>query len=818
MLLEMALGQYSYGFVEHGQKLLNEAGTVLGLQVQLSGALGRRTVYQENAKAQLVVRSSRVRAQQPPIQDPLVTSFGFEPILQPQAAAAASGVPVSPGGGGGTEAEKVHSKQPTHGMVDESDVFMAPKLVAEDGQVLEPRYSATEQALLLAWATHVKKGSAQDELQLWEMAPYLEAVLSQPRSHMMLQATARLLKARHERTRNRTRERALLHMEQLLEALAAHPASSTRPQPESDSRGADGGASKGSQGEGQQASSSGSRNLTNTHLPYAYDCWFPLRVHLRKELAEHYMSMGFVGAALGIYEELQLWDALVVCYRLLDKRGAAEDLLKRRLKVTPDDPVIWCNLGDLYTDDSYYEEAWKRSGCRHARSKRSLGRSALRRKDYAVAAAHFEEALAVNPLNPDAWFSQGYAYLKLGEQRKALRALTNVTQQVPEHAEAWNNVAALWLELGEPKRAYSALGECLRYKRDSWQIWENYAQVAQQAGFHLQATRALAQVMQLSAGTRLHLPVLHQLVQAVEDTQRGSSNADHNNQRATNSDEAPGGTADTEEGDGDNTDDLAGFVLDIPASLGQLPWAMGSSSGRNGEEEGEAHAALPYQTRSAYQAGVEAAQQRAEEQMRTAVGKVLKDAVNLPCCNPEVWGLLGRYYSLTGQLEGAKEALLKQVRALSGSAAFKSDEARFVEVADASLALAQAYLQLYRGSSSSSSAAPPQGTSSSIQNANLNGSNYSAPAQQESAALAPPASSPAVPCAAAAAAAAAATTPLVVQPGSIRELAAARMHLRGLLKQCEPVFGEHAKWQALSNACAEISAAEVDAKSSQQSR
>jgi Flp pilus assembly protein TadD len=48
-------------------------------------------------------------------------------------------------------------------------------------------------------------------------------------------------------------------------------------------------------------------------------------------------------------------------------------------------------------------------------------RSALRRKDFAAAAAHFEEALAVNPLNPDAWFSQGYAYLKLGEQRKALR-------------------------------------------------------------------------------------------------------------------------------------------------------------------------------------------------------------------------------------------------------------------------------------------------------------------------------------------------------------------------------------------------------------
>ncbi len=40
-----------------------------------------------------------------------------------------------------------------------------------------------------ARAEHVTVGCAlpQDELQLWEMAPYLEAVLSQPRSHMMLQ-------------------------------------------------------------------------------------------------------------------------------------------------------------------------------------------------------------------------------------------------------------------------------------------------------------------------------------------------------------------------------------------------------------------------------------------------------------------------------------------------------------------------------------------------------------------------------------------------------------------------------------------------------
>jgi len=44
------------------------------------------------------------------------------------------------------------------------------------------------------------------------------------------------------------------------------------------------------------------------HLAYAYSCWFPLRVQLRKELAEHYMSMGFVG-------ELRASELLICLYR-----------------------------------------------------------------------------------------------------------------------------------------------------------------------------------------------------------------------------------------------------------------------------------------------------------------------------------------------------------------------------------------------------------------------------------------------------------------------------------------------------------------------
>ena len=90
-------------------------------------------------------------------------------------------------------------------------------------------------------------------------------------------------------------------------------------------------------------------------------------------------------------------------------------------QVTPDDPKLWNALGDLHMEDAPYLEAWARSGGRNARSKRSLGRSALRRRDYAMAAEHLEAAVALNPLNAESWFSLGYCYVKLEKAEPALR-------------------------------------------------------------------------------------------------------------------------------------------------------------------------------------------------------------------------------------------------------------------------------------------------------------------------------------------------------------------------------------------------------------
>lgn len=90
--------------------------------------------------------------------------------------------------------------------------------------------------------------------------------------------------------------------------------------------------------------------------------------------------------------------------------------------------VIACYCCDAYLLPNlrsllprYYEEAWQRSQQRHTRSQRSLGRNAVQRKEYAKAAEHYQLALAINPLHPDAWFSLGYCYLKTDQPRKALQ-------------------------------------------------------------------------------------------------------------------------------------------------------------------------------------------------------------------------------------------------------------------------------------------------------------------------------------------------------------------------------------------------------------
>ncbi|XP_030970855.1 uncharacterized protein LOC115991283 [Quercus lobata] len=59
------------------------------------------------------------------------------------------------------------------------------------------------------------------------------------------------------------------------------------------------------------------------------------------EYGELLLRCHLIGEAVKIFEDLELWDNLIFCYRLLEKKEAAVELIKKRLSEMPNDPRLW---------------------------------------------------------------------------------------------------------------------------------------------------------------------------------------------------------------------------------------------------------------------------------------------------------------------------------------------------------------------------------------------------------------------------------------------------------------------------------------------
>ncbi|KAH9707041.1 TPR REGION domain-containing protein [Citrus sinensis] len=174
-------------------KHFESAEVAAGLQLSVIGVLGFHTVRQVEPKAQMVLVANTSSSN---------TSDVCPSINQ-----------------------VIHTHDSTIG--DASDVFVAPKLLgnsheSESGvQCIHPGGSAAhlkaiQQAVILSRCLLIEKSSRQDEMQRWDMAPYIEAIDSQQSSCFILKFFCDLLCIRWESTGSRTKGRALEMMDKLL--------------------------------------------------------------------------------------------------------------------------------------------------------------------------------------------------------------------------------------------------------------------------------------------------------------------------------------------------------------------------------------------------------------------------------------------------------------------------------------------------------------------------------------------------------------------------------------------------------------------------
>lgn len=597
--LEAGIMEQTYGHVDSCRLHLESAEVASGIQLSLTGVLGYRTVHQVEPKQQRLLVVDRS----------LSHTGGTSSTMSP-------GIKTH---------DSTTAKNDQHEISQASDIHRTPVLLetgdksaigAQGNQNVAPRgaapLKAVQQAVILARCLLIEISSRHDELQRWDMAPFIETIDSQPTSFFTLRCFCDLLRIRWEKTRSRTKQRALEMMEKLVEGMHnSLPGVAQR-------------------------------------IPFCYVANIPTIPALRKEHGELLISCGLMGEAITIFESLELWDNLIYCYCLLEKKAAAVQLIKKRLSEMPNDPRLWCSLGDVTNDDSCYEKAIEVSNNKSARAKRSLARSAYNRGDYETSKIMWEAALALNSLYPDGWFALGSAALKARDVDKALVGFTKAVQFDPENGEAWNNIACLHMIRKRSEEAFIAFNEALKFKRDSWQMWAQYSHVALDVGNVHKALEAVRMVLNITSG------------------------------KAT--------------GKEIDADILERIMLEIEERISRRPFKPPSVSDDTSLTTQHCPDDSHNDSINESEQRIAVGRSRETAQLVELLGKILQQIVKR-VSRADIWGLYARWHKLKGDLTMCSEALLKQVRSYQGSDLWK-DRDRFKLYVRASLELCKVYMEI----------------------------------------------------------------------------------------------------------------------------
>lgn len=529
--LELALAQKLFYDVDGALNSLRRASELSRVAIRMSGELGVRTKHQTKETAQLVARAFHVHhPSQPQRPDLGEGCLAFTFPLSTSAASSATSDSASM-----NASRSAHLPVPQDVQVDDPDVLGYVKLsevqptplnknpVESEGdddddsnqvfqligdiQLDEEIHHLTplEQAVALAHASIVRARNASHTLTNEQMAPYVDIVLRNAKSPFgtssMVQMRALLYRVSFERDRGRYLERCMAQMEILGKFV----------NDSMDDRGH------------LRALSTAERNA----LVLASS--IPPRWELMKELAVSFGKIGLVKSAMEIFEKFEFWDELIDCHRLIGNLGRAEKLVREHLELldaavlhdgiirdndegfNPSDPLsnkavqeraarrprLLCVLGEITRDRSHFETAWAESGERYARAKRALARWCVEREQWAEAIEHFRDALRLNPLFPEAWFTYGCAAIQVGETTLASNAFTMVVQQTPENAEAWNNLGRVLHDLNKKREALTAFMEAGKIQRDSWRIWNNIVIIATELRSSLDIVRGMERLLEL---------------------------------------------------------------------------------------------------------------------------------------------------------------------------------------------------------------------------------------------------------------------------------------------------------------------------------
>ncbi|CAJ2512556.1 Uu.00g055710.m01.CDS01 [Anthostomella pinea] len=458
----------------------------------LSGALGKRTRFQETNISQLVVLAKSLHLAQGPDGDkdrikatPVALSLNDDTLLE--------NIKFN-----GDEA----AGQPSSVQAELQDI-------TPDNQ---PELRPEDQIILLTEATLKDTFLPVDSLTSEEILPFAVRVIEDKAANWQVYTQALLVRSRIEMNRSRTVERGVLQMQALVDQVLVNTQESAASVEQSESKPdpnipviqvtSEGQPDKMNKPTSFLPAPKPSESASpKERLRYVNALASPPRWHLESELAYAWSSVGSLVSALEIFKRLRLWPEVALCLASTaatddaDGRGAGGEEKARavvrwrlfhRTPSTGDDegdvnngdveeddidisslkpsdfygpehsppppnaPRLFCLLGDMENDAQHYKRAWDVSNRRFARAQRSLGELYLQRKEWNEAREAYTLSVAINRMSPELWGRLGDIELRLGHFPDAAEAFqrglsTANDTSGGENARTWSNLGTALL-------------------------------------------------------------------------------------------------------------------------------------------------------------------------------------------------------------------------------------------------------------------------------------------------------------------------------------------------------------------------------------
>ncbi|XP_033115821.1 tetratricopeptide repeat protein 27-like [Anneissia japonica] len=406
---------------------LEAAQKAAGITVSFTGALGKRTKFQQTNCAQLIVKVEKHGD---------VAEKSFSRLSE--------------------DAKSLVKQHLPKDLQLDDDVILEHVKLLERSESESPSLTALEQAIILALFAEHKRNSAKFELLKEELSAYIENIVAQPQC-WGAQLKALMARSLLEKDKGRKIERAMMQMEVLVNELKQdkcpvsvrfHQFYALNLPPKWVV-------------EGEFASLLYSLGSTSAALQIY------LRLNLWEDAVHCYQRLDKLDKAERlIQEQLSIKETPLMLCLLGEVTRKPEYYLKAWEVSNQTSARAQRSLGRLYLDEKKYEESiqcFEKSLERNSLQYNTwflLGFAAIKSEQHRVAIRAYRKCVTIEVDNFEAWNNLAHSHIKLKEKDKAHMTLQEAIKCNYESAKVWENFLFVAIDVGDFQgsiRAYHRL-------------------------------------------------------------------------------------------------------------------------------------------------------------------------------------------------------------------------------------------------------------------------------------------------------------------------------------------------------------------------